>query len=303
MSNSSPNHPSPPQQLPLAIGYMMIMGAVWGLQISLAKIGSQHQVDPVAWMVFVNAVGAPALLLIAALRGTNPLSLLPHSRYALIAGVTAIAIPNTLVVLVMAHVPAGLAAVLNTLSPLITYALALAFRMAPLQGLRIAGLGFGVAGTMMVLLPRASLPDPSMTPWVIACLLVPFSYAVSNIYIARQRPSAVDSIALAGAMQAGSLICLLPFGLLRGLHLPLPPAHAGDWALIAHASFSWIGALLFFEVMRLAGPVFFSQTGFLVTLWGVFWGWLFFGEAHSVWVWGAMIAIFAGLALVTRASR
>lgn len=72
MSNPSPT-PSPPQQLPLAIGYMMIMGAVWGLQISLAKVGSQHQIDPVAWMVFVNAVGAPALLLIAALRGTNPL--------------------------------------------------------------------------------------------------------------------------------------------------------------------------------------------------------------------------------------
>jgi len=175
--------------------------------------------------------------------------------------------------------------------------------MAPLQGLRIAGLGFGVAGTLMVLLPRSSLPDPSMMPWVLTCLLVPLSYAVSNIYIARQRPSAIDSIALAGAMQAGSLICLLPIGLLRGLHLPIPPAHAGDWAMIGHASFSWIGALLFFEVMRLAGPVFFSQTGFLVTLWGVFWGWLFFGEAHSVWVWAAMVSIFTGLALVTRASR
>ena len=296
-------HPSKPQQLPLAIGYMMIMGAIWGLQISLAKIGSQHQIDPVAWMVFVNAVGAPALLLIAAWRGIQPLSLLPHTRYAVIAGVTAIAIPNTLVVLVLGHVPAGLAAVLNTLSPLITYAIALSFRMAPLQGLRIAGLGFGVAGTLMVLLPRSSLPDPSMMPWVLTCLLVPLSYAVSNIYIARQRPSAVDSIALAGAMQAGSLICLLPLGLLRGLHLPIPPANPGDWAMIGHASFSWIGALLFFEVMRLAGPVFFSQTGFLVTLWGVFWGWLFFGEAHSVWVWAAMVSIFTGLALVTRASR
>jgi drug/metabolite transporter (DMT)-like permease len=104
-------------------------------------------------------------------------------------------------------------------------------------------------------------------------------------------------------MQAGSFVTLLPIALIRGVHIPIPPAHPGDWALIAHGLLSGIGALLYFEVMRLAGPVFFSQTGFLVTLWGVFWGWLFFGESHSMWVWGAMISIFAGLALVTRASR
>jgi drug/metabolite transporter (DMT)-like permease len=113
----------------------------------------------------------------------------------------------------------------------------------------------------------------------------------------------VDSIALAGAMQLGSFACLLPLALWQGVHLPLPPAHACDWALLLHAALSWIGSLLFFEVMRLAGPVFFSQTGFLVTLWGVLWGWLLFGETHSVWIWGAMLSIFAGLALVTRAGR
>lgn len=297
------NFPPPPQQLARAIAYMMAMGAIWGLQISLAKIGSNHQIDPVAWMVFVNGIGAPALLIIAAWRGTDPRVLIPHGRYALIAGITAIAIPNTLVVLVMGYLPAGLAAVLNTLSPLMTYAMALGFKMAPLQGLRIAGLGFGVAGTLMVLLPKTSLPDPAIAPWVLVCLLIPLFYSISNIYIARQRPAGIDSIALAGAMQAGSFVCLLPIALVRGIHIPFPPSHLGDWALLAHAAFSWLGALLFFEVMRLAGPVFFSQTGFLVTLWGVFWGWLFFGESHSVWVWAAMVSIFTGLALVTRASR
>jgi drug/metabolite transporter (DMT)-like permease len=35
----------------------------------------------------------------------------------------------------------------------------------------------------------------------------------------------------------------------------------------------------------------------------VFWGWLLFGEQHSLYVWAAMAAIFTGLALVTRAGR
>ncbi len=282
---------------------MMVMGALWGLQFSLAKIGSGHGIAPAAWMLFVNSVGAPVLLAVAVWRGTPLGALRPHLRYAFWAGLTAVALPNTLVVVVTAHVPVGLAAVLNTLSPLMTYALALAFGMAALHRLRLAGLACGLAGAMMVLLPRASLPDPAMLPWVVLCLLVPLSYAASNIYIARHRPEGVDSIALAGAMQLGSWVCLLPLALWQGVHLPVPPAHAGDWALLLHGGLSWVGSLLFFEVMRLAGPVFFSQTGFLVTLWGVFWGWLLFGETHSLWVWGAMGAIFAGLALVTRAGR
>jgi drug/metabolite transporter (DMT)-like permease len=35
----------------------------------------------------------------------------------------------------------------------------------------------------------------------------------------------------------------------------------------------------------------------------VFWGKLFFGEQHSVWVWLAMVVIFAGLALATWPAR
>jgi drug/metabolite transporter (DMT)-like permease len=62
---------------------------------------------------------------------------------------------------------------------------------------------------------------------------------------------------------------------------------------------SSLGALIFFELMRMRGPVVASQVGYIVCLSGVFWGKLFFGEQHSFWVWAAMATIFAGLALVT----
>mgnify|MGYP003341405836 FL=1 len=75
MSMPSTHPPPPQQQLARAIGYMMIMGAMWGLQISLTKIGAIHHVDPVAWTTFVTGVGASLLFLIAARRGTSQLSL------------------------------------------------------------------------------------------------------------------------------------------------------------------------------------------------------------------------------------
>lgn len=282
---------------------MVAMGAIWGLQFATAKIGGAHGIAPVAWVLCLSLASAAVLLGISAARGGRPMALAREWRYALIAGATAVAIPNVIMTLVVAHVPSGIAAMLNTLSPLMTYAIALGLGMDKVHRLRVTGLGFGLAGALLVLGPRASLPDPAMWPWVALCLWVPFFYAASNVYIGKYRPSGADSIGLAGAMQVGSFVALLPFAAIQGIHLPIPPAHAGDWALLLQGSVNWIASLLFFEVMRLAGPVFFSQTGFLVTLSGVFWGWFLFGETHSAYVWAAMAAIFLGLGLVTRAGR
>jgi drug/metabolite transporter (DMT)-like permease len=282
---------------------MFAMGAIWGAQFSLVKLGMQEGIPPAAWTLFVCVTAAIALLGLSWWRGAHPAALLPHSRYAVIAGATSVAIPNTIMAVVVGHVPAGVAAMLNTLSPVMTYGLALAFAMDRFHALRFAGIGFGLVGTLLILGPRASLPDPAMIPWVAFNLFVPFFYALSNVYVARARPDGVDSIALAGAMQVGSALSLLPLALWQGVYIPIPPATPGDWALIALATMYWISSLLFFEVIRLAGPVFFSQTGFISTIFGVLWGWLFFDEAHSLYIWGAMAAIFVGLALVTRAGR
>ena len=53
-------------------------------------------------------------------------------------------------------------------------------------------------------------------------------------------------------------------------------------------------------LLRIAGPVYFSQVAYLVTLFGVGFGMLVFGERHPGSAWLALLMIFAGLALVNR---
>ena len=55
----------------------------------------------------------------------------------------------------------------------------------------------------------------------------------------------------------------------------------------------------FFEIIRLAGPVFFSANNYLVPLAGVAWGMAIFGDSLSVWVWGALGLMIAGVLLLT----
>ena len=53
----------------------------------------------------------------------------------------------------------------------------------------------------------------------------------------------------------------------------------------------WLGLsssaayVLYFQIIRMAGPVYLSQVGYLVVSIGVLAGMLIFGERHSLWVW------------------
>ena len=50
--------------------------------------------------------------------------------------------------------------------------------------------------------------------------------------------------------------------------------------------------------MNRAGPVFASQTAYVVTLSGVLWGMAIFSEAHSLWIWLSLLLMMVGLTLV-----
>ena len=67
----------------------------------------------------------------------------------------------------------------------------------------------------------------------------------------------------------------------------------GDVPLVSGAALAFM-----FEIIRLAGPVFFAQVAYLVTASGVLWGMALFGERHSGLIWLALALMLAGIALV-----
>jgi drug/metabolite transporter (DMT)-like permease len=73
-----------------------------------------------------------------------------------------------IVVLCAQHLPAGVLGVLPTTSVVLTYALSVAVRLDRFDTMRVAGLAIGLAGILLILLPRASLPAPDQT----VCVLV-----------------------------------------------------------------------------------------------------------------------------------
>jgi drug/metabolite transporter (DMT)-like permease len=56
---------------------------------------------------------------------------------------------------------------------------------------------------------------------------------------------------------------------------------------------------MFLYLVIFAGPVFASQTAYVVTLSGVLWGIMIFDDEHSLWVWLSLGVMMLALGLVT----
>ena len=289
----------------LSLLLLLILGTNWGLGFTLGKFGVTGGLHPLAYAFWQCTGGGLVLLAVCAARRQLPPLSLRHARYYLLCGLSNVALPNLFALTAMAHgVPAGIIVLLVSLAPLLTYAVALVARLEGMNARRAAGILVGLTGAALILVPRASLPSPELYGWVMFALLTPLCYGISNVYLAWARPPDVPSLTLGSAMQLAAGACLLPLAIAFGkMHVPWPPFSTAEIANLAHIAVSGIGSMFFFELMRMRGPVFASQVGYIVCLSGVFWGKLFFGEQHSIWVWLAMAVIFAGLALTTWPTR
>lgn len=284
----------------LPVILLLALGTNWGLAFSFVKIGMAGGLSPYAYGFWQCIGGGLVLLAVAAMRGELPPLDRSHLRYYVVAGLTNIGLPSVVTLHSVQHLPVGVVVLLVTLAPLLTYGIAQLAGMEPFERRRALGILLGFVGTLFIVLPRASLPNPDAFGWVLFAMLTPAFYGASNVYIAHARPPRVASLALGAAMQIAAGLCFVPMILLTGrFHVPWPPFSAAEMANLGHSAAAGFGSLVFFELMRMSGPVFASQVGYIVCLTGVFWGKLFFGEVHSLWIWAAMATILGGLALVT----
>ena len=123
--------------------------------------------------------------------------------------------------------------------------------------------------------------------------------SMENLYIAMRRPRGLDSLALSCGRQLAAAVMLAPVAFALDATVPL----FGTWGVVQWAATGMAVAsatayTIFLHVVRSAGPVFASQTAYVITLAGVLWGMALFGERHSLYVWTALALMLLGLVLV-----
>ncbi|WP_050930538.1 DMT family transporter [Aestuariivita boseongensis] len=279
---------------------LLILGAGWGITSPLSKIAVSTGYQHFGLIFWQMVVGALCMAVIQALRGRARLPLRARALkvYVIIALIGSV-IPNTASYQAIAHLPAGVMSVLLSTIPMLAFPIALALGVERFSALRLAGLGLGFAGVMLLVLPDASLPEAAMLAWIPVAMIPALFYAFEGNYVARWGTEGLDAIeVLYGASIVGALIAL-PLALGAGQFItPLKPWGAPDWALVASSAIHVMVYAGYVWLVGRAGPVFAVQVSYLVTGFGVIWAMLILSETYSPWFWAAMALILLGVCLV-----
>lgn len=287
--------------LPLLL--VTILGMIWGSSTTLAKL-ALAQFGVFSLVLWYGLVALLVLALVGLVRGKRPPLDLRHVRYYVMTGLLGFAIPALNNVIVLQHVPAGVLSAVIATAPVFTYAIALLAGQEQFRPMRAIGVGLGLVGVFCIILPRSSLPDASMAPWVAMGMATPFLYGLTAVAISRYMPRETDSPTLAVGFLS---VACLAFGigvLANGEALPpWPPVWPASHAVLAMGALSSAAYVLYFQIIRLAGAVYLSQVGYLVVAVGVMSGMAVFGERHSLWVWLGIGLMLFGLTLVNLGQR
>ena len=284
---------------PLAYGLVLFMGVIWGLAVSLSKIAGLaggHPVGLAQWQVIV----AGSMLLAACIVTTRLPPLRPDViRFGLVCGAAGVAFPAMALFTATRHLPAGIVAIAFASMPLFTYLMAVVFRVDEGTGRRLSGVLVGIAGMALLVLPKGALPEPGMAPWVLLALAASVSMSFENFYAGGYRPPDIGSLQLSCCRQWGAALMLSPLALATGTAVPVFTQWGPvQWAATGTGIISGVAYTCLLIVIRTSGPVFATQSSYVITLAGVGWGMVLFGEHHSVFIWMALALTLIAITLV-----
>ena len=239
-------------------------------------------------------------LVIARLQGRPVPMDRQHIRNYLIVSVLASSIPSSCLMFAAGRVPAGVVSITIAIVPMLTYALAVGLGRESQSLVRLAGLFCGIGAILLLVLPEASLPDRSAVPWILVAAIAPTCHALNNINLSRPVMTDIHPLHIIFGANLFGAMTLLPLALATGhFFVPSLPFGTLEWTIVGNGVINVLAFLGFISVIQLAGPVFASQTGYLVTIAGVVWGMALFGESHSGWVSTSLTVMIIGLSLVS----
>lgn len=287
--------------LRFAAPYLMLLtsGVIWGLTFSLGRFAALGRGHPVG-LAFWQAIGGGlVLMLFCLLRGRRLKPSREKLKYALVIAILGPGVSAVLYFYAASRVPSGVLAVTIALVPMLTCALSSMFGIDRLNLGRCLGVLMGFIAIILLVAPDTSLPHPAMAPWLALPLIAVVLYSLENVYVDKYIPSHSD---MAELLAGGFFIAAILLGVVMyiedaffPINLPLDTAERALLALVLVSSTAYA---MFLYLVKMAGAVFASMNGYIITLAGVFWGMFFFSEQHSPWVWAALASMLLGMALV-----
>jgi drug/metabolite transporter (DMT)-like permease len=282
---------------------LLFLGGSWGLYFSMLKIAVLSGISYTGILTLSTVGVAIGMSAIALLRGRRPQFRRRHNFFYLVCALTGYLVPMVAELLVISHMPAGLLALIVSIVPLATLLLAWMMKTDSIDLPRVAGILLGAFAIFAILLPDAHVGEAVAWRWLLLTLVVPVSYAIHHNFTARYWPADSDSyqVACGEALFAGAL--LLVFSCFNWNWQDLESWNRGHSAILFMAAISLIDIYIYFELIRIKGPIYTSHANYVMVVSGVLWGMVIFSERPSPLMWVSAVLLIASLYLVGRSRK
>lgn len=278
---------------------LLVTGIAFGCNFPLGKLAVAAGVNPAIWAMVICLGAGMALLAVTAVTETAP-PVPGIYRYAAVSGLISNVIPLFLTFAAIPHIGSGLAAILVACSPVTTALLSMLLKVRPPTALGLLGIGFGLAGAMIIILARNAGLGGGDAHWLLLAALIPIFLGFGNVYRTMAWPKG------AGPMRLGAVVNLaavLPLAVVGHLWsgLDLTPLAKVPWLVAAQLAASTVMYLTFFRLQAVGGPTYLSQIGYVAAVLSVAVGVAVLGESYPLSVWAGVAMAAIGIALSTLA--
>jgi drug/metabolite transporter (DMT)-like permease len=283
---------------PWEFGLVLLLGILWGSPYALTKI-SLETIPPVTLVAARVSLAAAALWLIAMLRGYR----IPKQRSLVgllfLQGVISCVLPYTLIAYGQQTVESGLAAILNSTTPLFVCVIGVVWtHHEPVTSRRIVGAAIGFSGVIAVAGASALFGLGQSVVGQAAIILATISSAFSVIQ--GRRFDAIAPELVAAGMLTSAAIVLVPFSFLVEAPWQVSPSAPSLIALLVNAVIATaLGFAIYFRLIRTVGSMATASVGYLKPAVGVLLGWVIFGEPLTVAIMLGLFAILLGVAIIS----
>lgn len=214
----------------------------------------------------------------------------------LFIGVMNSAVPFALIAFAMKTLPAGYGAILNAAAPFFAALFAALMLAEKLTGTRMLGMALGMAGVAIVMNLGTIALNAETATAAAASIAATCLYGFIIVYTKKYTKAAPNMGIAVGTLLLPALLTA-PLGILS-LPATMPPANV-LLSLVALAVLcSAIAYLLYFRLIHDVGPTRAISVTFLVPVFGVIWGALFFGETLNGGAILGGVIVLLGVALV-----
>lgn len=190
-------------------------------------------------------------------------------------------IPFSLIAYGQTRIGSGLAAVLNSTTPLFTLIVARVFAGESLTANKIAGVALGIAGVAVLMGPDALTSNASSLIGMLCALAGAVSYGFSALWMQRLRD--IPPLVSSGAQLTCSTLFLLPLAAVsdRFWQLPLPSTPSLAAVLGLAIMGTALAFIVYFRISATAGPANVMLVTLLVPVSAIALGALVLDEALS----------------------